>query len=181
MTISNFQKSSSLKTHHLKSLVWMWREQPSSIITPLICQGLKIRLQKSRLVFVVPVSRPQCMKSPPCGIRGEKVNRESAVLNSSAVFLMFSLTLRDTKGLHAAKVLLLISTSNKAAHPTLLHTAALQPDHRLSLYEVRELRTVGRRVRSRGREITLYLRKAVPCARPGEKTSKTRQRMPHAS
>ncbi len=57
---------------------------------------------------------------------------------------MFSQILSDMSGLHAATDLLLISTSNQDTQPVLPQTAALHPYHRLGLYEVKELHTVGR-------------------------------------
>lgn len=46
--------------------------------------------------------------------------------------------------LHTGADLRLISTSNWGAQPVLAQTAALNPDHQLGLYEVKEIHTVGR-------------------------------------
>lgn len=79
-------------------------------------------------------------------------NLPSHPLNSSTFFPVFLQILRDMSGLHAARDLLLISTSNQGTQPVPPQTAALHPYHRLGLYEVKELHTVGRVRGDRERE-----------------------------
>ena len=53
-------------------------------------------------------------------------------------------SLRNISRLHAETDLLLISTSNRGTQSILPQTAALHPYHRLGVYKVKELHTVGR-------------------------------------